>query len=213
MTTDSKKNQLLEQFQSYLEQSSVESVTLGEQPDLHTLLTEMVGLKTEVKTQARQFKNTLDTLSSALESVQENNKDLSKQLIESGQQQDEMMRSMLLEFIDIYDRISAGTELVQSYRPVKSVFKNSRQKDIKFIKQFQQGQSMSLRRFEQLLQRYQVSAIECVGTLFDPVKMNALETDNDPTVENGFVLEQLRAGFLYKGQVLRLVDVKVNKVD
>ncbi len=213
MSTDAEKPQLLEQFQAYLEQTSIESVITAEQPDLHTLLSEMVGLKTEVKTQARQFKNTLDTLSSALATVQENNKLLAENLIESRQQQDEIQKTLLLEFIDIYDRVKLGSELLQNYRPVKSLFKNSRKRDVKVIKQFQQGQNMSLRRFEQLLQRYQVRAIECVGMIFDPAKMNVIEIGNEQTVENGIVLEELRAGFVYKDQVLRLAEVKVNKVD
>jgi len=213
MSTDAEKNQLLEQFQSYLEQTNIEAVITAEQPDLHTLLSEMVGLKTEVKTQARQFKNTLDTLNSALATVQDDNKLLATNLLESRQQQDEIQRTLLLEFIDIYDKLKIGSELLQHYSPVKSLFKSSRKRDVKVIKQFQQGQNMSLRRFEQLLQRYQVNAIECVGQMFDPIKMNAVETANDQSVVNGMVLEELQTGFVYKDQVLRLAEVKVNKVD
>lgn len=212
MSLDLEKNQLLEQFQRYLEQSNFDSVIEHEQPDLHTLLTEMVELKTEVKVEARQFKNTLDTLGSALATVQQDNKNLSGRLLEAQQQQDEMMRTMLLEFVDVYERIQAGAELLQNYSPVNTVFKSSRKQDIKFIKQFQQGQNMSLKRFEQLLQRYQVNIIECVGRLFDPAMMKAIETVSDQTLKNGIVLDELHAGFMYKGQVLRLAEVKVNKI-
>ena len=58
MTTEAQKTELLEDFQKYLEQSHPEPFASGEQPDLNTLLSELTGLKTEVKAESRQFKNT-----------------------------------------------------------------------------------------------------------------------------------------------------------
>ena len=211
MTSDVEKNKLIEQFQSYLEQSSVESVIANEQPDLHTLLIEMAGLKTEVKAESRQFKNTLDTLSSALETIQTENKHLAESMLELKQQQSKEERAMLLELVEIYDRLNTGTDILKNYRPVKSIFKSSRKQDIKFIKSFHKGQTMSLGRFDQLFQRYQMSVIDCMGKKFDPTLMIAAETSNDQQIETGIVLEVLREGFLYKNEVLRLAEVKVNK--
>jgi molecular chaperone GrpE len=48
--------------------------------------------------------------------------------------------------------------------------------------------------------------------MLDPVTMTAVETGNNLKVENGIVLEELRKGFLYKDQVLRLAEVKVNRI-
>jgi len=41
--------------------------------------------------------------------------------------------------------------------------------------------------------------------------MSVLEIDYKPALEKGIVLEELRKGFFYKDQVLRLAEVKVNK--
>jgi len=217
MTTDAPKNQLIEQFQAYLEQSTVEAVPTIAQPDLNTLLSEMVSLKTEVKVESRQFKNTLDTLDTTLATVQDDNKILSETLAQSTrqlkQQQDETMRAMLLEFIDVYDRLSASMGILQNYRPVKSIFKSSRKKDIHFIKRFKDGQLMTIRHLDQVLKRYHVDTIDCINKLFDPTTMIAVETGNNQNIENAVVLEELRAGFLYKNQVLRLAEVKVNKIN
>jgi molecular chaperone GrpE len=215
MTTDAQKNELLEDFRNYLEQSRLEAFAVQEQPDLHTLLSEMAGLKTEVKAESRQFKSTLDTLSSALTTVQEDNKTLAAELAAHAermeQQQRQIMRTMLLDIVEIYDRLTAGLEALQNYRPVSSLFKRSRDQDVRFIRHFKEGQAMTVRRFEQLLQQYQVRPIDCVGQLFDPVTMSAIETGYDPKLENGIVLEELRKGFLLQDQVLRLAEVKVNK--
>ena len=215
MTTEAQKTELLEDFQKYLEQEHPESLAHHEQPDLNTLLGELAGLKTEVKAESRQFKNTLDSLTSALETVQDDNKALSTELAayseRQAQQQAEMMRSMLLEMVDIYDRLSTGVDVLQNYRPVNALFKHSRQKDVRFIERFKEGQLMTIRRFEQLLQSHQVRTIECVGKLLDPMTMSAVETGEDTKLNNGIVLEELRKGFLYQDQVLRLAEVKVNK--
>lgn len=216
MTTDTQKNDLLEDFRHYLEQSRLEPFTMPDQPDLNTLLTEMAGLKTEVKAESRQFKSTLDTLGSALATVQEDNKTLSSELAAHAerleQQRREIMRTLLLEFVDIYDRLATGLAVLQNYRPVSSLFNHSKDKDVRFIKQFTEGQDMTVRRFEQVLQRYQVRAIDCVGQLLDPMTMTAVETAHVSHLENGIVLEELRKGFLFQDQVLRLAEVKVNKL-
>ncbi|MDF1584107.1 MAG: nucleotide exchange factor GrpE [Methyloprofundus sp.] len=217
MSTEAQKNELLADFQKYLEQNNPDDFTLKQQPDLHSLLSEMTGLKTEVKAQARQFKNTLDTLSSALSTVQDDNKALAAELIvyeqRLEQQQEKLMRTMLLQMVDMYDRLNTGVEVLHHYQPVKRLFKKSRPKDVHFIERFKEGQLMTLKRFEQLLSEHQVRVIDCVGKRLDPVTMSAVETAQDVGQENGLVLQELRKGFLYKGQVLRLAEVKVNKIN
>lgn len=215
MTSDTQRNDLLEQFQHYLEHSNQQAFTAQEQPDLNTLLSEMIGLKAEVKAESRHYKNTLDTLSSALSTVQADNKTLSHELALSSerlqQQQVEMMRTMMQEIVEIYDRLSSSLEILQNYQPVSTLFKKSRIKDVHLIEGFAQGQLMTVQRVERLLQQYQVKIIDCIGKPLDPATMNAVETGHDPELENGIVLEELRKGFLFQDQVLRLAEVKVNK--
>jgi len=217
MTTELQKNELLEDFQAYLAESQADAFVTQEQPDLHSLLSEMASLKTEVKAEARQFKNTLDSLSSALNIVEGDNKVLVAELAAYGerseQQQDKLMRTMLLQMVDMYDRVHTGVEVLQNYQPVKQLFKKSRPKDVHFIERFKEGQVMTLKRFEQLLLEHQVRVIDCVGKRLDPVLMSAVETEQDLSQDNGVVLQELRKGFLFKDQVLRLAEVKVNKIN
>jgi molecular chaperone GrpE len=216
MPTDTEKSELLEDFQKYLQQNELESYKDSEQPDLNSLLSEMAELKTEVKAESRQFKHTLDTLSSALATVEDDNKTLASELAEKTQQLEtqhiKIIRAMLLDIIDIYDRFALGRDVLVNYQPVNSLFKSSRKKDINFINRFKQGHDMTLNRLEQILQRYQVSSIKSVGEIFDPETMHVVETDCLPGLENGRVIEELRQGFLYQDQVLRLAEVKVNKL-
>ncbi|HEY8036246.1 MAG TPA: nucleotide exchange factor GrpE [Methylobacter sp.] len=213
--SDTQKKRLLEEFQSYLEHADLEQMPSA-QPDLHTLLGEMAGLKAEVKAESRHFKSTLDTLSDALATVQADNKALTDQLAANGsqlqQQRSEALKAVLLDIVDIYDRLTVGNGMLQKYHPVSSLFSHSKKQDVHFIASFKEGQAMTLRRFEQLLQRHRVYSIECVGKTLDPRMMSAVEIINDATFDNGVVVEELRKGFLFEDQVLRLAEVKVNKL-
>lgn len=216
MSTKEQKTALLQEFQNYLQQNQPELYTTQEQPDLHTLLSELTGLKTEVKAESRQFKNTLDTLATALDTVQADNKSLVAELAASDQrleqQQAEMLRTILMEMVELYDRVHNGLGALENYQPVNALFKHSQKKDVRFIQRFKEGQQMTLRRFEQLLQQNQVRPIDCVGLSLDPLLMSAVEVVHESELANGVVLEELRKGFLYKDQVLRLAEVKVNKI-
>ena len=214
--SDTEKNRLLEEFQAYLEKTDLTHTLSAEQPDLSTLLGEMAGLKSEVKAESRHFKTTLDTFSNSLTTLQTDNKALADELAAHGerlqQMRNETLHAVMLEAIDIYDRLTAGFEVLQNYQPVSSLFSHSKKQDIRFIKSFKEGQSMTLKRFEQLLQRHNVQTIDCIGKLLDPCTMSAVEIDRNPKLENGIVIEELRKGFLFEGNVLRLAEVKVNKL-
>ena len=214
--SDTQKSSLLEEFQTYLEQTDLAHTLSAEQPDLSALLGEMAGLKSEVKAESRHFKSTLDTLSIALTALQTDNKALIDELAihSEGLQQmrNETLRTVLLEIVDIYDRLSVGFGVLQNYHPVSSLFNHSKKQDVRFIKSFKEGQSMTLKRFEQLLQRHNVYPIDCIGKLLDPRTMSAVEISHDPKLDNGIVIEELRKGFLFEENVLRLAEVKVNKL-
>ncbi|MDD5267278.1 MAG: nucleotide exchange factor GrpE [Methylococcales bacterium] len=214
--SDTQKNRLLEEFQAYLEQTDLAHTLSAEQPDLSTLLGEMAGLKSEVKAESRHFKTTLDTLSNSLTALQTDNKTLAGELAVHGerlqQMRSETLRAVLMDIVDIYDRLTAGFGVLQNYNPVSSLFGHSAKQDVRFIESFKEGQSMTLNRFDQLLQRHNVQAIDCIGKPLDPCTMSAVEIDRNPKLENGIVIEELRKGFLFKGNVLRLAEVKVNKL-
>ena len=216
MTIDAQKIQLLEEFQHYLEHADLAQITGDEEPDLMTLFSELAGLKSEVKAEARQFKNTLDTLTDALTTVQRDNQAMAAELVAYSErlkhQRREVLRPMLLDIVDLYDRLNTGLGVLQHYRPVNSLFNHSKKQDVRFINSFRKGQELTHKRFEQLLQRHRVYPIDCLGKILDPRTMNTVEIGRNNKLDNGIVLEELRKGFLFEDQVLRLAEVKVNKL-
>ena len=215
MSTTEQQQALLDEFKNYLEQNQ-QTTTIPEPVDLATLLTEIAGLKTEVKFESRQFKNTLDTLNEVVTTLKDDNRSLATELARHqeylAQQNTQVTRELLLEIIDIYDRLYNGLEVLERYRPVDALFKHSRAEDVRFIESFKAGQQMTASRFEQLLQRYQVRRIDCTGKPFDPLTMIAVETEQNPGIGHGIVVQELQSGFLYREQILRLAEVKVNKI-
>lgn len=219
MTTENQQdpqNELLTSLQQYLQETDFAHLAAFDQPDLTTLFTDLAGLKTEVKAESRQFKATLDALSETLSVLTADNQALAAQLSSEAerlqQQRREAERTVLLEMVDIYDRLSEGYRLLQNYRPINSLFNHSKKQDVRFIESFAKGQEITLKRLEQLLQRRRVYSLDCVGKPFDARTMTTLDIGQDPQLENGVVLEELRKGFLFEEQVLRLAEVKVNKL-
>ncbi|GAB4256132.1 MAG: hypothetical protein Kow0065_04750 [Methylomicrobium sp.] len=215
MTTETLQSDLLDSLQHYLEQTDFAHLTAIEQPDLTALFSDLAGLKSEVKAESRQFKATLDTLAEAVAALKADNQSLADELAKTAEtlqrQRREAERAVLLEIVDIYDRLSEGYRVLQNYRPVDSLFNHSKKQDVRFIDSFAKGQEITLKRFEQLLQRRRVSKIDCLGKPFDARTMATLEVGHDPSLDNGVVLEVLRSGFLFEDEVLRLAEVKVNK--
>ena len=215
MTDDNQQHALLDALRDYLQQTDFAHLTAIEQPDLATLFTDLAGLKSEVKTESRHFKTTLDTLSEALTQLKTDNQALVEQLASHHehlqQQKRDVEKALLLEFVDIYERLHEGHRALQNYRPQNGLFNHTKAQDLRFIDSLRTGQDITLKRLEQLLQRRRITVIECVGKAFDAHTMISLEIDHDPQQENGVVLEELRKGFLFEGQVLRLAEVKVNK--
>ena len=213
------KQQLLEEFAGYLDQSEFDESDLAHPPDLSSLLTEMAGLKAEVKAESRHLKTMLDQFSESLKSLQHDNKTLSEELhrnqLRLAEQkrntQYETQRKMVLELLDVYDRLAAGAAVLKKYNPVDSLFNHSKKQDRRFINSMREGQDMSIKRLEQLLQSYQVHAIETEGKTLDPHTMTAVATVNNKKLLQGQVVEEIRKGFYFENSILRLAEVKVNK--
>lgn len=72
---------------------------------------------------------------------------------------------------------------------------------------FLQGVEMIMNKLRKVLEKEEVSPIECIGQAFDPSKHEVIaKVEND---EEGKIIEEIRKGYIMKGRVIRPSVVKI----
>ena len=79
------------------------------------------------------------------------------------------------------------------------------------VSKFLEGFKLMYKQIRELLLKFEVKEIDCLGKEFDPTYEQAVIMEKDETKEAGTVLLVLQKGYMYKGRVLRTAMVKVNE--
>ena len=211
---------LLDRFRAYLDEQPEavpsEAGKSHRRTDLYSLFAELVALKNEVRLESRQVKTVLDEFRAVFETLQASQSQLGNELDRAHhavpEQRRATLKPVLLELVELRDRFEAGLRVLQNYRPtlwVRWLGRRRRERDL--LQAVAQGQDISLRRLDQILNAQQVVALAAEGKPLDPHTMRAAELDHRPDLANGIVTEELRKGYLWQGELLRLAEVKVNR--
>jgi molecular chaperone GrpE len=212
------KQSLLQRFRQYLDRvdehphhTDEES---GREVDLYTLFTELASLKSEIKIESRQLKRALDQSRELIDAVQQTNERLGSELSElrsaENALREEAEQELLLEVLELRDRIEAGAGSIEKYKP-GGMLERPRGRVKKMLDGIGEGMEISLRRIDGLLSRYKVSQITAIGQRLDPMCMRAASTGFDAQQDDGIILNEIRKGYRRGGKVLRLAEVVVNK--
>ena len=207
------KERLIEEFRACLETCEDNDEDGGDPVDLHTLLTEMAALKNEIRLESRQFKSMLDEMRNLGDALREQNErlnrdlDLAREQVASGKQKSE--RGVLLDMIDLRDRLQAGVDARTSHKP--SFFARLVPGETRFADSLGQGLSLTLQRVDDALTNYRVRPLEVVGKLLDPNLMRAVGIEVVPDKPDGVVVREARRGYFHGGELLRAAEVIVNK--
>jgi molecular chaperone GrpE len=211
------KERLLEEFRACLDawEAAPNEPCPGAEPlDLHTLLAEMAALKSEVRLQSRQFKSALDELRGYGERLNAHNQRLEQELARAREHNRDVRRQaerkVLLELIDLHDRLHAGAQAAARSTPSR-LARWLQPGPARLIERLAEGQALTLARAEQALERLHVRAIDAVGQRLDPERMRAVAVESDQHAPDGIVLREARRGFLHDGELLRAAEVVVNK--
>lgn len=215
---DAEKDGLAARFRAYLDLpgAPLSAADADEQPapDLFTLLAEVAALNNEVKLESRQFKGALDEFRGLFDAL----KAAGDRLGDEQQRRSEYERSaqarerkdLLLELLELRDRLQAGQGSAAGYRP-RGLF--GRRQAREFAAAMAEGLAMNLRRLDETLARRGVQPLPALGRAFDPHRMHAAEVESDPARPVGEVVAELRPGFLLDGALLRPAEVVVNRPD
>ena len=212
------KSSMIEQFQQLLNQAETEDSdeNLDQPVGLTQVFTELAVLKTEVRTEARQFKSALESLQTLTDRLTKQQQDWDnerqryREALDTASRQ--TLQPILLELLGIRDRQVAAVNAWDRFRPgfFKRMFVK---KELRLLSSFAEGQALILTRFDHLLEKHGVKPIDTIGQRFDPMLMRAAELVVDRKRENGIVISEVTQGFFWNDDVLRLAEVVVNKLD
>lgn len=208
---------LLAQFRTYLEESGV-----GAQPtespaplDLYTLLGELAALKNEVRIESRQVKAALDQFRGLTEPLQTGQAALQSEITHLREAHRhaarEALRPVLLELLEMRDRMTTGLESKTDQKLSKRLFKRLCRQEQDLLAAWRTGQEMTLRRLDQLLASQSVVPIDLLNRPLDPRLARAVRMESHQGVAHGVVVAELRKGFYWQGVVLRPAEVVINQ--
>lgn len=206
---------LLQRFRAYLEDPVARDThepAAQSAPDLFSLLAEVAALKSEVKIESRQFKSALEQFRELFDTLQQDKTRLEQQLLQqqtqAQTQQEEKERALLMELIELRDRLLAGHVQAKRYAPSWLARRGGAET---FVSGMAQGMAMNLERLDGMLTRRDVHQIDTLGKPFDPYTMQAVDIAHDTRRPEGEVLDVLRTGYWHGPRLLRLAEVIVNK--
>ena len=204
---DALKDSLVEQFRCYL---APPSEAAGSEADLFTLFVELAALRTEVRGESRLVKDALDQFRNVFQIVQSSQGALERELQSARErertQERALLQPLLLDLLDLRDRLAAGLQPTPVPRPRWQVpWRRTRAPQ---IEPWQEGLHMTLRR---ILHARRVTPIEMLGRRFDPRLGRVVATRLAPGTDAGIVLEEVRTGFLWEDLPLRPAEVVVSK--
>jgi molecular chaperone GrpE len=210
------KQALLSRFSAYLESAADQPAPPddpGEAADLYSLFVEMAGLRSEVRTESRLVKEALDQFRGVFDLLRTSQATLQQELdrvrAETRAQAHAALRPLLLDVIDLRDRLVAALKFVATGRPHWS--DRLLRRNALGGAAWQEGLRMTVRRLDQVLLDRSVVATHLVGQPFDPRRARVIATAPDSSVAEGTVIEEVRTGFLWEDQVLRTAEVIVSK--
>jgi molecular chaperone GrpE len=222
---DSIKQALIDRFRGYLDM--VEDgeeppddpiiASSGETADLFSVLVEMAALRSEVRTESRLVKEALEQFRGVFDALQASQATLQRELdrarTEARDQAQSALRPLLLDVIDLRDRLVAALTLSTAAAARPRWRDRLWRRDRSGVAAWQEGLRMTLRRLDQVLLDRGVVATQLAGLPFDPRLARAIGTTAGSAVAEGTVIEEVRAGFLWGDQVLRTAEVIASKRD
>ena len=177
-------------------------------PDLFSLLGQLTALTRETQLQGRTTNRLHTDLSAALDKLTENLTSpevVARKLAEARR---EARLEVIAELLEVRDRFTRGlSEAQRRLAALRGIRARFGQRPV--LEALVAGNTLACERLDDLLRRFDVREIPCLGKPFDPTLMQAVEVVRTTTASPGTVLEVFRAGYTSNGRVLRFAEVKV----
>ena len=228
------KERALDDFRRWLDE--LEEIPPGEEGeppscDLHDLFSELAALRQEVRLQNREQSRAGRELANAAARYDAIDRTARRRDEELDALERRVARAAedrcLLSVLDLRDALVRGREAARRLRKAgkkagKAAGKKPGRKRALRRKPFRRlqpaiagvvdGYELAVRRCDRTLARFGVHGVPAVGARFDARTMHAVETRRVADREDGVVVDELVSGFVRDGEVLRLAEVAVNRV-
>lgn len=192
--------------------------------DSYALWSAMTALTQEIKLQGRAFQDLSRALSDQAEKIGAELRAVYAERERTLQRDIERRcrREILSALVDLRDRLARGLDSVAARqkevatRPPPGWWERtfgSRPSDTsdETAGALIRGYELGMERLDQTLQEFNAREIRCRGEVFDPRRMNAIESEESAAVPGGTVLEVYRSGYEWNGEVFRTAQVKVSR--
>ena len=231
-------DRVLNDFRTWLTELAAAPAPADEPPaiDLHTLLAQFTALRHEVNLQTKatrisleQSGEALERLGEAVESLEDQSptdeelKPLFKAVVDvydnlaialrQAIRQRESLEKPLAELaVEPRPRRTGGWRLFRTAPQVDD--QGQRAADAANLVRSSldgliAGYKMSLSRVDRALTQFELETIPVEGRPFDPELMEAVEVAGDTGRPAGEVIEEIRRGYLWRGELFRFAQVKV----
>ena len=221
------KERALDDFRRWLDElDEIPPAVADQEPpscDLHDLFAELAALRQEVRLQNREQSRAGRELANAAARYDAIDRTTRRRDEELAALERRVSRAAedrcLLSVLDLRDALVRGREAARRLR--KEGKKAGRKKTLprKPFRRLQpaiagvvDGYELALRRCDRTLSRFGVRGVTAVGGRFDARTMHAVETRRVADREDGVVVDEFVSGFVRDGEVLRLAEVAVNRV-
>lgn len=190
--------------------------------DSYALWTAMTALTQEIKLQGRAFQELNHTLTAQTEKIAEELRAVYAERERTLQREAERRsrREVLSALIDLRDRLSRGLESVRA-RDMEIAAAARAGWWRRFYKKppsvpdalgaLIRGYELGIERLDRTLDEFNAREIRCRGEIFDPRRMNAIDSEESTAVPEGTVLEVYRSGYEWNGEIFRPAQVKVSR--
>ena len=187
------------------------------QPDLYTIVEELIGLRGTLNKMSGSNLQLNNEIQRLVEQVTNQQRQQEQLLLTLNQPEetiaddivDKDFKSLLLKLLDLDELIQLTNDSFQelpslnwfNYNTYKTQFSS-----------WQKGYDITINRWKKLIQSNSLYKTGLVGEIFDPELHEAIAVKHQNNLTDNSILETEQAGFLYKGKVIRLAKVVVNKV-
>jgi molecular chaperone GrpE len=197
--------------------------------DSYALWSAMTALTQEIKLQGRAFQELNQSLSAQTEKIAAELRAVYAERERTLQREAERRcrREILSALLDLRDRLGRGLESVAARRKELASLPSpgwwqrtfgGQRADSGFHQPdnpdetsaaLVRGYELGVERLDQTLEEFNAREIRCQGEMFDPRRMNAIESEDSAAVPPGTILDVYRSGYEWNGEVFRTAQVKV----